>query len=60
MDTWNLSGRLQAVERANFQVVRLALALVRRDVQLVRLNLPAYKLNAFFVLSNRVASRAKH
>ena len=62
MDTWNLSGRLQAVERANFQVVRLALALalVRRDVQLVRLNLPAYKLSAFFVLSNRVASRAKH
>ena len=60
MDTWNLSGRLQAVERANFQVVRLALALVRRDVQLVRLNLPAYKLSAFFVLSNRVVSRAKH
>ena len=60
MDTWNLSGRLQVVERANSQVVRLALALVRRDVQLVRLNLPAYKLSAFFVLSNRAASRAKH
>ena len=60
MDTWNLSGGLQAVERGNFQVVRLALALVRRDVQLVRLNLPAYKLSAFYVLSNRVASRAKH
>ena len=60
MDTWNLSGRLQVVERANSQVVRLALALVRRDVQLVRLNLPAYKLSAFFVLSNRVAWRAKY
>ena len=60
MDTSNLSGRLQVVEKGYLQVVRLVLALVRRAVQLVRLNLPAYKLSAFFVLSNRVAWRAKH
>ena len=62
MDTSNLSGRLQVVERSYiyFQVVRLVLALMRRDVQLVRLNLPAYKLSAFFVLSNRVAWHAKY
>ena len=60
MDTSNLSGRLQVVERGYFQVVRLVLALVRRAVQLVRLNLPAYKLSAFFVLPNRVAWRANY
>ena len=57
MDTWNLSGRLQVVERGYFQVVRLVLALVRQAVQLVRLNLSTYKLGASFVLSTRVAWR---
>ena len=60
MDTSNLSGRLQGVERGYFQVVRLVLALVRRAVQPVRLNLPAYKLGALFVLSTLVAWRGKH
>ena len=60
MDTWNLSGRLQVVERGYYQVVRLVLAFVRRAVQLVRLNLPAYKLGVLFVLSTRVAWRGKH
>ena len=60
MDTWNLSGRLQVVERGYYQVVRLVLAVVRRAVQLVRLNLPAYKLGALFVLSTHVAWRGKH
>ena len=60
MDTSNLSGKLQKVERGYFQVVRLVIALVRRAVQLVRLNLPAYKLGALFVLSTRVAWRGKH